>query len=448
MEGSGSVRYPTVSVIVLNYNGLRYMKDCFTSLSQLDYPTDRVELVLADNASSDGSVEYVREHFPNVRIIQFDRNYGFCEGNNRSAAQSQSEWIAFLNSDMRVEPHWLTGLVEILGDEPDIVCSASKILNWDGRLMDFGGTLLSFLGRACAEGYRDPDPSAYDDVRYILAACGGAMLIKRDVFLKVGGFDEDFTAYFEDVDLGWRLWILGYKVIFAPESVCYHVHFGSSSSLPLAKVEYLYERNALYTILKNYESQYLDRVLPLALLMQFKRAYLHAQTAGVALDECRLDPIAPSPPGPAPVYDARYYVRNAWHTLRADGLLALVRKILDEIDRRRGRPVPQFVSTEIESPQRPFHSVEWASIVAANDVIENYDAVMEKRADIQKRRRRTDLEIFKTVRALSFDACHNSPEYRRAQQRLMGIFGIEQLFGEIFDPDIPLWTADQAATEK
>lgn len=446
--GEGNrMHYPTVSVIVLNHNGLRYMKDCFTSLSRLDYPTDRVELVLADNGSSDGSVAYVREHFPHVRIIQFDQNYGFCVGNNRATAQSQSEFVAFLNSDMRVESHWLTELVKALGDEPDVVCSASKILNWDGRLIDFGGTLLSFVGRARADGYHNPDLTAYDDVRYILAACGGAMLINREIFLQVGGFDEDFAAYFEDVDLGWRLWILGYKVVFAPQSVCYHVHFGSSSSLPLAKVEYLYERNALYTIIKNYEPQYLERVLPLALLMQFKRVYLHAQVAGVDMDECRFDPIASSAPAPgiAPVYDARYYLREAWRTLRAGGLLALARQVLDEADRRRGRPVPQFVPAEIESRQQPFYWVEQASIAAANDVIENYDVVMEKRAYIQKHRRRTDLEIFRTVRALSFDVCLDSPEYRRAQQRLVEIFGIEQLFGEIFDPSILLWVAYQGA---
>jgi GT2 family glycosyltransferase len=441
------VNYPTVSVIVLNYNGLRYMEDCFSSLSRLDYPADRVELVLADNASSDGSVEYVRERFPQVRVLQFDQNYGFSVGNNRAAEQSKSEFVAFLNSDMRVEPHWLTGLVEALGAEPDVVCTASKILNWDGQLMDFGGTLLSFLGQGRADGYRDPDLTAYDDVHYILAACGGAMLIEREVFLEVGGFDEDYVAYFEDIDLGWRLWILGYKVVFAPRSVCYHVHFGSSSSLAPFKVQYLYEQNALYTIIKNYEQQYLDRVLPLALLMQFKRAYLHAQMAGVDMDECRFNPAAlnPSTPGAAPVYDARYYLQEAWRALRTDGLTALLRKILDEVDRRRGRPVAQFASADAGS-QQPFSWAEQACVAAANDVIENYAAVMEKRTYIQGNRRRADQEIFKTVRALSFDVCFNTPEYRQAQQRLIELFEIERLFGEVFDPDIPFALSTQERT--
>jgi GT2 family glycosyltransferase len=440
------VRHPTVSVIVLNYNGLRYMDDCFGSLSQLDYPAGRVELVLADNASSDGSVDHVREHFPHVRIIQFDRNYGFSAGNNRAAAQSQSEFVAFLNSDMRVEPRWLAGLVEALDreNEPNVICSASKALNWNGQLMDFAGILLSFLGHGRADGYHDPDTAAYDHLRYILAPLGGAMLIDRQVFLEIGGFDQDFFMYFEDIDLGWRLWVLGYKVVFAPQSICYHVHFGSSSQQSQARIHYLYERNALYTIIKNYEQRYLERVLPVALLMQLKRAYLHGQTSGVDMDRCRLglDPFGP--PAPAPVvYDARYYLREAWQVLRNGGLLALARKVLDELDRRRGRPVPQFMPSEVASRQQSAYWIQQAHVAATNDVIEAYPSLMEKRADIQQRRRRTDLEIFKSVRALSFDVCFDTPEYRQAQQRLIELFGIKELFGEVFDPDVPFALSTQ-----
>jgi GT2 family glycosyltransferase len=428
------VHFPTVSVIVLNYNGLQYMEDCFSSLSDLDYPVEHVELVLADNASHDGSVEYVREHFPQVRVIQFERNHGFCEGNNRAAAQVQSDLVAFLNSDMRVEPHWLTGLLEGMAGEREVICSSSKILNWDGHLVDFGGILLSFLGHGRADGYRNPNLTAYDDVGYILAPCGGAMLIDRKVFLDVGGFDEDYFAYFEDIDLGWRLWVLGYKVAFAPESICYHVHYGSSSKQASARIHYLYERNALYTIIKNYERRYLARVLPLALLMQFKRAYLYGRMGGVDMDACRLnsetEPAAPVQTD----YDLRYYARETWRTLRDEGLLALMRRGLDELDRRRGRPVPEHIATP---QQESFYWIEQAHVAAANDLIETYPDLMEKRAHIQQQRRRTDEEIFKSVRALSFDVCFNAPEYQRAQQRLMELFEIEELFGEIYDPDIP-----------
>ncbi len=431
------MNYPTVSVIVLNYNGMQYMEDCFASLSKIDYPADRVELVLADNASSDGSVAYVREHFPQVRIIQFKQNYGFCTGNNRAAAESQAEFVAFLNSDMRVESHWLIGLVEALDDDPDAVCSASKILNWDGRLIDFGGLLLSFLGHGRAAGYHDDDLTAYDNLRYVLGPCGGAMLIDRQIFLDVGGFDDDFFAYFEDIDLGWRLWILGYKVVFAPRSICYHVHFGSSSKWSQAKVQYLYERNALYTIIKNYEQSYLDHVLPLALLMQMKRAYLYGQMGGVDMNRCRFTSRTSEPPAPiATKYDMRYYLQEMWRTLRDGGVLALMRKTLDEIDRRLGRPVPQFLPSELLSQQQSFYWIQQAHVAATNDVIENYTVTMEKRAYIQSHRQRTDAEIFQTVKALSFDVCFDTSEYRQAQQRLIKLFGVEQLFGSVFDSEL------------
>jgi GT2 family glycosyltransferase len=434
------MKYPTVSVIVLSFNSLRYMEPCFTSLGLLDYPEDRLELVLADNASGDGSVEYVQEHFPEVRIIRFSQNHGFCGGNNRAASQSQSEFVAFLNPDMRVDPYWLKGLVEKIGSESDVVCASSKILDWEGSRIDFGGTLLQFLGHGRADGYQDPDLGAYDQVHYILAPCGGAMLIDRRLFLKVGGFDEDFAAYFEDVDLGWRLWILGHKVVLAPKSICYHVHFGSFSKQPEAKLQYLYERNALYTIIKNYEQRYLDRVLPLALLLQARRAYLFGQISGI-------DPEVPRfSLGAAPVastavpagYDARYYLRETWHTLRNEGLSALRSRILEELGRRRRRPAgPETVSPGLASQQQSLFWIQQAYLAATNDVVENYAALMERRARIQGERRRADQEIFETVRALSFDVCLNRPEYRQTFQAMLELFGIQELFGEVFDPEIP-----------
>jgi GT2 family glycosyltransferase len=450
------MEYPSVSVIVLSFNSLQHMEDCFTSLGQLDYPADRVELVLADNASGDGTVAYVRAHFPGVRILEFEENYGFCGGNNRAAALSQSEFVAFLNPDMRVEPHWLSGLVEALGDESEVVCSASKVLAWDGKALDFAGLLISFLGFGRADGYQEPDLTAYDGLRYILGPIGGAMLINRQVFLDVGGFDEDFFAYFDDIDLGWRLWILGYKVVFAPQSICYHIHYGSWSKQPQVKVHYLYERNALYTIIKNYEEQYLERVLPVALLLQAKRAYLYGEMSGIEMDKCRFkadtqdeadladrpdleDRRSPEDGAATPPirYDTRYYLREAWRTLRVDGVTALVRKAIDELDRRRGHPMSQILPPELATRQQPSFWIQQAHLAATNDVIENYASLLEKRESIQENRRRTDEEIFQSVRALSFDVCFDTPGYRQTQQRLAELFGIPELFDKIYDPEIP-----------
>jgi hypothetical protein len=160
--------------------------------------------------------------------------------------------------------------------------------------------------------------------------------------------------------------------------------------------------------------------------------------SGVDIDRCRFGLETPDSPAPAPVaYDGRYYLREGWQALRKGGLPALARKVLDELDRRHGQPVPQCIPTEVVSQQQISHWVQQAHIAAANDVIEAYPGLMEKRAYIQQHRRRTDRDIFESVRALSFDVCFDTPEYRQAQQRLIEMFGIKKLFGEVFDPNIP-----------
>lgn len=390
--------YPTVSVIVLNHNGRQFMEDCFGSLGRLEYPADAVELVLADNASSDGSPDLVAEKFPHVRVLRFGENHGFSAGNNRAVRESKSEYVAFLNSDMRVDPGWLVGLVGALDRSRGAICASSKILSWDGKAIDFGGILLSFLGHGRADGYLETDTAAYDDVRDILAPCGGAMLISREVFEEVGGFDEDFFMYFEDIDLGWRLWIQGYEVAFAPSSICYHVHFGSTSEEQKARVGYLYERNALFTIIKNYEQSYLDRVLPLALLMHFKRAYLLGAAAGIDMDRCRFN------------------ASTAQQVARSDA---------------------QEEDPRASIRDAGAHWLQQAHLAAVNDLIEGSEGLMKKRHAIQSARRRSDEEIFSRIRKLSFGVCFDTPEYRRSQDRLVDLFGIEQLFGPLFDRDIP-----------
>jgi GT2 family glycosyltransferase len=434
-----TTKLPTVAVIVLNDNGLQFLDDCFSSLRLLDYPADCLEIVLADNGSIDGSKALARERFPWVRIIELGQNYGFSVANNRAAAEVDSDFVAFLNNDVRVQPGWLMGLVEALEGEPDAVCASAKMLTWDGSQIDFGGTLLSFLGHGRAAGYHDSDLAAYDDVRYILAPCGGAMLIDRRAFLDVGGFDEDFGLTFEDLDLGWRLWSLGHTVVFAPRAVCYHYHFATVGRRPPATMNYLYGRNALYTIIKNYEQRYLDRVLPLALLMHFKRVYLFAQMSGLDPNRARyqLGSAGTDATATAAVYGIRYYLREARKTLRVEGLTALMRKGLDEVDRRRGRPVPP----RVVSPEAAIETLAFwqamAELTAGNDVVDSLGNIMEKRADIQARRRRSDAQIFRKVRALSFGVCFDTAEYREAQQALIELLDIPSLFGEMYDLSVP-----------
>lgn len=262
---------PTVSVIVLNYNGKHHLETCLPSLLELRYPKDILELIVVDNGSTDGSLEYVEEHFPTVRIVRNPENYGFAKGNNIGAQQASGRYVAFLNNDSRVDPAWVAELVKPLAG-PGIVCCASKILSWDGQRVDFVGSKLNFYGYGFQIDYGAPYvEELYNEEKLLPAACGGAMLIDRNVFLDCGGFDEDFFAYFEDIDLGWRLWVLGYSVVFAPRAIAYHKHHGTSGFIPEHRLRVIFERNSLFTLFKNYEQDNLNRLLPLALLLSAKR---------------------------------------------------------------------------------------------------------------------------------------------------------------------------------
>src|SRR5262245_14032635 len=131
--------FPTVSVVVLNYNGLRHLRTCFEALTALDYPSDRLELMLVDNGSSDDSLAFMREHFPGVRLVETGANLGFAAGNNYGAERATGEYVAFLNNDTRVEPDWLLEMVKSLLADRDsgVVCTSSLMLDWDGEKIDF-----------------------------------------------------------------------------------------------------------------------------------------------------------------------------------------------------------------------------------------------------------------------------------------------------------------------
>ena len=265
--GAEPTAWPTVTVIVLNYNGLAHLQHCFTSLGELDYPADRLELMMVDNASTDGSVDYVRSAHPGVRVVQSNENVGFAAGNNLGARQAVGDHVVFLNNDMAVDRGLVKGMVETLAGDPEAVSAGAKILNWDGTRFDFTGAICNFAGRAAQVGFDEPyRDDRYDRVVPMLFACGGAMIIDRQLFLDVGGFDEDYFIYFEDVDLGWRLWLLGHKVLFAPTAVTYHRHHGTMERFPSYRKALLYERNALCTVIKNYGDENLGRVLPAVLL--------------------------------------------------------------------------------------------------------------------------------------------------------------------------------------
>ncbi len=267
---------PTVTVLVLNYNGERHLRECLPSLETLDYEGTRITVV--DNGSSDGSLEYVRAHHPRVNVFRLPANRGFSVAYNAAVPHTTTDFVALLNNDTRVSPTWMTELVDVM-QRHDAGAVASTILDWDGARIDFVGGLPTFGGHSWQLDYGEPAGKSYAE-RQLLFPCGGSMLVRRDAYLEAGGFDEDFFAYFEDVDLGWRLTLLGHRTIFAPKAITYHRLHGTWGHWAHVLRLRLYERNALGTIFKNYGDEALARVLPASVAMTIARNLAFARLPG------------------------------------------------------------------------------------------------------------------------------------------------------------------------
>jgi len=249
---------PFVSIIVVNYNGKHFLGECFASLENLEYPRDKFEVILVDNASTDGSVQYVREIFSWVNILQLDKNYGFCKPNNDGVKIANGEYVVFLNNDTAVTKEWLSELVKGALSEEQIASCASKMLYHDRRdVINTAGGKITIIGGGFYKGYGDKDSLKYSKLEYTGFGCGAGVLVKKELFQCVGGFDEDYFASCEEHDLGWKLWLYGYKVLYVPTAVMYHKESGtyrSRSTFESTKV-YFITRNRLYNIIKNLEAK-------------------------------------------------------------------------------------------------------------------------------------------------------------------------------------------------
>jgi GT2 family glycosyltransferase len=202
-----------VSIIIVNYNGKLYLKKCLDSLTKINY--SNYEIILVDNHSSDGSIEFVKSKYSSIKIIELDQNYGFAEPNNIAAKTATGKYFLFLNNDTIVTPNFVNELVKVMAHDSQISISQSMLLKPNGNV-DSSGDFVDTLGRA----YSSKDNPK--DTRLILSAKGASMMIRNDIFWNLDGFDKNFFASFEDVDIGWRSWISGYKVVLVPNSIVYH----------------------------------------------------------------------------------------------------------------------------------------------------------------------------------------------------------------------------------
>jgi GT2 family glycosyltransferase len=239
---------PLVSVIIVNYNGLHLLKECLDSLREQTF-TD-FETILVDNASSDGSVEFVEAGYPGVKIVRNRDNLGYGGGNNAGIRASAGRYLVLLNNDTKVDPRWLEQLVKAAGREGRTGMCASKILNYyEPDVIDNTGLLMYRDGIARGRGRLERDAGQYDAEEEVFFPSGCAGLYKREMLDEIGLLDEDFFLYVEDVDIGLRGRIAGWRCIYAPGAVVYHKY--SATTEPYSPLKaYLVERNRIWVVLK------------------------------------------------------------------------------------------------------------------------------------------------------------------------------------------------------
>lgn len=358
-----------VSVVTVNWNGQAHLAELLPSLSRLSCR----EIIVVDNGSTDGSQAFVRRHFPEVRLIENPSNRGFAEPCNRAAEQAAGEYVAFINNDMRADERWLEAALPHF--RPDTPCVASRILDWNGEKIDYNGSSLQYLGYALQRDIGTLLEKVSNGAREVLFACGGAMIMQREAFLRLGGFDPDYFAIFEDVDLGWRTWLAGYQVVYVPESFVYHRGHATFQQHGEERLRYLMHRNALLTICKNYEEEQFRRIFPLALVLAIKRAILFS---GVQKESF-------------------YLWSRCRHRLAAADPSAYF-QVLDALNH----------------------------LVSLDDVLETLPQTLEKRRRVQALRRRPDAEILQLFQD-PLRAIVEDPSYLREEIQYLELLNLDSL---------------------
>ena len=212
---------PSAAVIIANWNGAQHLRVCLDSLRLQTHPN--FEIIVADNGSTDGSLEMLREEYPEVQVLELGANYGFVIASNRGAAATNADILVMLNNDTEAEPGWLEALCQALEANPKAGSAASKMLLFDRRdTIHSAGDMLGIDFIPQNRGVWEVDQGQYDDQTEIFGACGGAAAYRREAWEQVGGFDERLFMYLEDVDLAWRLQQAGWESVFVPEARVYH----------------------------------------------------------------------------------------------------------------------------------------------------------------------------------------------------------------------------------
>ena len=275
---------PTIAIVILNWNGRQHLEKFLPSVvaGLMDPSNDglQVEVIVADNASTDDSVNFLRQHYPTLRIIQSDRNYGFARGYNEALRQVNSDYYVLLNSDVEVDRGWIRPIIDLMEGDASIGACQPKIRMYaDRAYFEYAGAAggwIDHLGYPFARGrifdVCEKDQGQYDQATAIFWASGAAMFVRAELYHRLGGLDSYFFAHQEEIDLCWRIQLAGYRVYACPASVVYHLGGGTLPKGNERKV-FLNFRNNLIMLAKNLPLGQLIWKMPLRLLLDVISAW-------------------------------------------------------------------------------------------------------------------------------------------------------------------------------
>jgi GT2 family glycosyltransferase len=361
------LKSPVADIILITWNGRQHI---MAALAAVEEQLDRGELAgqivvtVVDNGSVDGTSAAVMSQYPKVRLISLRTNLGFTGGIAAAARTSVARYLIFLNNDAVPQPGWLEALVgaqEVAAS--DVVAVGGKIVDLTATRVDFIGGVLTFDGHAFQTGFRKKLGSVEEpaDGQEILFACGGNMIVRRKEYLDLGGFDDDYFAYLEDVDFGWRAWLSGFRITYAASAVVRHAASATSDTIGAFERGVLFERNALQTALKNFDGPLLRESAGSIFLAMLHRLHHYVTMRNLDIDELQREPFNGS------LQRAR---RSWWRRL--------VRRLTGK------RTTRAALDDDLTVMQ--FRAIDW--------FFRHSEAIMAKRLLVQSGRKRTDREIF------------------------------------------------------
>jgi len=269
------MKNPLVSIIIINYNGYYLLKNCLLSILKNKY--SNYEIIIADNGSTDGTLEKIKTDFKNnlskIKILALKKNFGPAAARNKAFKISKGEIISFLDNDTQVNPNWITNALKLFQTNPKIGVIQSKLLLLDQKnKIDYVGELLGNFGfLKPIASYGEIDKGQYNQNYHILAAKSAGMFITKKAFITAGQFDPDYFIFMEETDLGWRVWLNGYQNIFCLDSIVYHQFSSTKNIVDPDFNNYLVRfhgtKNYIQTLIKNLSSKNLIKILPIHLFL-------------------------------------------------------------------------------------------------------------------------------------------------------------------------------------